>query len=218
MQLTISGSLSVSPTIFPKLRSRTGAARHPKAHHPTQGLTALSSAAPSFSCIFCDRPPKAAVNQHRPRSGPPPFSAIHLAVPSLPPRTQMPPVGAPVRAYRPAVQRKRRGEPPPPLPGCSVLPGPADMPSMRSKVRRFSFFRQHPSETDKICVLFHKYTICILCAAFSATLSGKGAPGTTISSLPVSLKNVGLALLRHPLRKRKTLPSCGPPALYQHPN
>ena len=86
------------------------------------------------------------------------------------------------------------------------------MPSMRSKVRRFSFFRQHPSETDKICVLFHKYTNCILCAAFSAALSGKGAPGMNILSLPVSLKNVGLALLRHPLRKRKTLPPCGPPA------
>ena len=68
LQLTISGSLSVSPSISPKLRSRTGAARHPKAHHPTQGLTALSSAAPSFSCMSCDRPPKAAVNQHR--SGP----------------------------------------------------------------------------------------------------------------------------------------------------
>lgn len=32
----------------------------------------------------------------------------------------------------------------------------------------------------------------------------------TISSLPVSLKNGGLALLRPPLRKRKTLPSCWP--------
>ena len=32
----------------------------------------------------------------------------------------------------------------------------------------------------------------------------------TISSLPVSLINGGLALLRHPLRKRKTLPSCWP--------
>ena len=39
-----------------------------------------------------------------------------------------------------------------------------------------------------------------------------------ILSLPVSLKNVGLALVRHPLRKRKTLPPCGPPALYQRPN
>ena len=69
MQLTISGSLSVSSSISPKLRSRTGAARHSKAHRPTQGLTALSSAAPSFSCMSCDRLPKAAVNQHRPGPG-----------------------------------------------------------------------------------------------------------------------------------------------------
>lgn len=40
----------------------------------------------------------------------------------------------------------------------------------------------------------------------------------TILSLPVSLINGGSPCCAPPLRKRKTLPPCGPPALYQRPN